>query len=234
MKRNWQSIMVIVVLILALGVTSGMLISDLRQAAVTDQDTGVQLASQATVICPSYLTYAQQTALEKGTGLEGVDFIYVERQTGLDAVFLMAIAWQESSLNGIPGTNSWATNYNNVMSLGITTKDPDRTHYATKTLNVLATAQWLVRGYLHTGAPYYHGGLTQWEIGQSYAWDGSWAAGVTGYIKTIEGKLAAQQRMQRWCVKIGLFQPNVVWDDTYNRIGWSFYKINSATAVAGR
>ena len=63
-----------------------------REPAV---ETGTQLASQVTVLYPSTLTYVQQTALEKGTGLAGVDFIYVERQTGIDALTLMAIAADE-------------------------------------------------------------------------------------------------------------------------------------------
>lgn len=201
---------------------------------VTTLPTGVQLASQMTVLCPSYMTYADQTRIERGTGLEGVDFIYVERQTGLDAVFLMAVAWQESSKDGVPGTNYWAVNYNNIMSLGITTTNPDRTHYTSKTANVLATAQWLIRGYLTVGAPYYHGGLTQYEIGKSYAWDGSWATGVTNCINDIEAKLTDTQRMKRWCVKTTLFQPDVIWDYEHTVVGWSFYKANKLPIISGR
>jgi beta-N-acetylglucosaminidase len=168
--------------------------------------------------------------LEKGTGLEGVDFIYCEQKTGLDAVFLMAVAAHESAW----GSNSWAKNYNNIMSLGITSTDPDRTKYASKTLNVLITAQWLLRGYLTVGAPYYKGGLTQWEIGQSYASDGSWARGVTAMITSIESRLSEEQRMRRLMVKTGTFQPDVVWDYTHEVVGWSLYKIQNNKTIAGR
>ena len=205
-----------------------------RERVISVDEIGVQLASQSTVICPSYMTYADQTRLEKGTGLEGVDFLYVEKKTGLDALFLMAIAKHESSENGIPGTNYWAKNYNNIMSLGITQSNPDRTHYATKTLNVLVTAQWLVRGYLNTEAPYYHGGLTQWEIGQSYASDKSWAQGVTNAMKYYEGQLTETQRMKRTMVKTGIFTPDVVWDDIHTVFGWGWYKTNKATVTVGR
>jgi hypothetical protein len=205
-----------------------------KQKTISVEDVGVQLASQTTVLCPSYMTYADQTRLEKGTGLVGVDFLYVEKKTGLDAIVLMAIAKHESSVGGVPGTNYWAKTYNNIMSLGITAVNPDRTHYATKTLNVLATAQWLVRGYLHTGAPYYHGGLTQWEIGQSYASDGSWAKGVTNAIKYYEGKLTEEQRMKRQLVKTGIFTPDVKWDYTHLVFGWGWYKTNKATVTVGR
>jgi hypothetical protein len=206
---------------------------------VTPQQTDVQLASQTTVVCPSYLTYADQTRLEKGTGLEGVDFIYVEKKTGLDALFLMAIAKHESSernANGVmvPGTNYWARTYNNIMSLGVTAVNPDRTYYPTKTQNVLATAQWLLRGYLVKGAPYYHGGLTQWEIGLSYASDGSWAKGVSDAIAYYEAKLSETQQMKRLMVKTGTFQPDVVWDYEHLVTGWALYKINKNKVIAGR
>jgi hypothetical protein len=197
---------------------------------VTPQQTDVQLASQTTVICPSYLTYADQTRIEKGTGLEGVDFLYVEQKTGLDAVFLMAVAAHESAW----GTNYWAKNYNNIMSLGITSADPDRTKYASKTLNVLITAQWLLRGYLTVGAPYYKGGLTQWEIGQTYASDGSWARGVTAMITSIESRLSEEQRMRRLMVKTGTFQPTVTWDYEHEVVGWSLYKVQNNKTIAGR
>lgn len=205
-----------------------------KQTVISVDEIGIQLASQATVICPSYMTYVDQTRLEKGTGLEGVDFLYVEKKTGLDAIFLMSVAKHESSQNGIPGTNYWAKTYNNIMSLGITQSNPDRTHYATKTINVLTTAQWLVRGYLNTEAPYYHGGLTQWEIGQSYASDGSWAAGVTSAIKYYEGLLTETQRMKRTLVKTGIFTPDVVWDEIHTVFGWGWYKTNRATVTVGR
>ena len=193
-------------------------------------ETGTQLASQVTVLFPSYLTYAQQTALEKGTGLEGVDFIYVERQTGIDALTLMAIAAHESAW----GSNYWATNYNNVMSWGISDSSPDRTRYSTKTLNVLIAAQGLKRLYLSPSAKYYGGSLTLWGINKYYASDKGWADGVNTILKQLEVMLSEEQRMKRWSNKVGLFTVPTTWDAETKRLGWAFYKMNNATAVAGR
>ena len=201
-----------------------------RPVALIPSSTGVQLATQTTIFCPSYISYDDQTRLEKGTGLAGVDFLYVERQTNIDALILMAIAVHESTW----GTNYWTRIYNNVMSLGITTKNPDRTYYASKTMNVLATAQWLARAYLSPDGKYYHGGLTQWEIGQSYASDGSWATGVTHVLTELESKLSELQRMKRWCTCTTLFSANVVWDYEHLITGWALYKANKAKIVAGR
>jgi len=230
---RWLSVLCVLIIVAAVGL-GGFLLGKRSQppvvTPVAELPTGVQLASQMTVLCPSYLTYADQTRIEKGTGLAGVDFLYVESKTGIDAVFLMAVAAHESAW----GNNFWAKNYNNVMSLGITDSNPDRTHYTSKTANVLATAQWLIRGYLTVGAPYYHGGFTQYEIGKSYASDGSWASGVTAQINAIEAKLTETQRMKRWCVKTTLFQPDVIWDSVHTTVGWSFYKANRLPIISGR
>lgn len=228
------AVLFLTVIIVAGGYFAGYLLGRKSQptvvAPVTTLPTGVQLASQMTVLCPSYLTYADQTRIEKGTGLEGVDFIYVERQTGIDAVTLMAIAAHESSW----GNNSWAKRYNNVMSWGISDSDPDRAYYDTKTANVLAAAKGLKRLYLSEDATYYGGDLTLYGVNKYYASDKGWAAGVLAIVKQIEAKLTQEQQMKRWCVKVGLFAVPVTWDEVTKKIGWSFYKMNQAPAIAGR
>ena len=196
----------------------------------TPEDTAIQLASQTTVLFPSTLTYVQQTALTKGTGLANVDFIYVERQTGIDALTLMAIAAHESAW----GTNNWSKRYNNVMSWGISDSDPDRGYYDTKTQNVLAAAKGLKRLYLSEDATYYGGDLTLFGINKYYASDKNWATGVLAIVKQLEAKLSEGQRVKRWCVKTGLFTPDVVWDEIHIVVGWSLYKTNNAPAIAGR
>jgi len=197
---------------------------------VPSPDTATQLASQTTVLFPSTLTYVQQTALTKGTGLANVDFIYVERQTGIDALTLMAIAAHESAW----GSNYWATKYNNIMSWGISDSNPSRYTYQTKTLNVLAAAQGLKRLYLSPDATYYGGSLTLWGVNKYYASDKGWADGVNAILKQLEAKLTEQQQMQRWMTKTELFAVPVTWDYEHIVTGWVTYKANIATAVAGR
>ena len=137
---SWLMWLALVLLAFTVGASCYVIlerVSEVPAPVVETPDTSIQLASQVTVLYPSTLTYAQQTALEKGTGLAGVDFIYVERQTGIDALTLMAIAAHESAW----GSNYWATNYNNVMSWGISDSSPDLMRYSTKTMNVLIAAQ---------------------------------------------------------------------------------------------
>ena len=196
----------------------------------TTPDTAIQIASQTTVLFPSTLAYVQQTALTKGTGLANVDFIYVERQTGIDALTLMAIAAHESAW----GSNAWAVKYNNIMSWGISDSNPSRYTYQTKTLNVLAAAQGLKRLYLSPDATYYGGSLTLWGVNKYYASDKGWADGVNAILKQLEAKLTEQQQMQRWMTKTELFAVPVTWDYEHIVTGWVTYKANIATAVAGR
>jgi beta-N-acetylglucosaminidase len=142
----------------------------------------------------------------------------------------MGIAAHESAW----GSNAWSKRYNNVMSWGISDSDPDRAYYPTKTLNVLAAAQGLKRLYLTEGATYYGGDLTLWGVNKYYASDKGWADGVVAIIKILEQTLTETQRMKRWCVKTGLFQPNVAWDDVHTVVGWSLYKTNNNKTVMGR
>ena len=230
---SWLMWLALVLLAFTVGASCYVILERVQEVpapVVETPDTATQLASQVTVLFPSYLTYAQQTALEKGTGLAGVDFIYVERQTGIDALTLMAIAAHESAW----GSNYWAKTYNNVMSWGISDSSPDRTRYSTKTMNVLIAAQGLKRLYLSPSAKYYGGALTLWGINKYYASDKGWADGVNGILKQLEALLSEEQRMKRWCNKVGLFTVPTTWDAETKRLGWAFYKMNNATAVAGR
>lgn len=232
--RSTATWVLVALLCVTLGVGGYSIGHATEQAAVvpvaTPEDTAIQLASQVTVLFPSVLTYVQQTALEAGTGLSGVDFIYCERQTGIDALTLMAIAAHESAW----GSNAWAKRYNNVMSWGISDSDPDRGYYDTKTQNVLAAAKGLKRLYLSEGATYYGGDLTLFGINKYYASDTNWAAGVLVIVRQLEAKLSEGQRVKRWCVKTGLFTPDVVWDEIHTVVGWSLYKTNQNPAIAGR
>ena len=225
--KTWVLLAWLLALIL---IGAGMFYAGRMSVRTPTPETGAQLASQTTVLFPSTLTYAQQTALTKGTGLAGVDFIYVERQTGIDALTLMAIAAHESAW----GSNYWATNYNNVMSWGISDSSPDLTRYSTKTMNVLIAAQGLKRLYLSPSAKYYGGAITLWGINKYYASDKGWADGVNAILKQLEAKLTEEQRMKRWMMKTGLFSVPVTWDYEHLVTGWVTYKANNATAVAGR
>ncbi len=238
MKR---SLLVLLVLLLTLGalggagyLTTAMLDQQSTAKTATPDVVAVQLASQVTIVCPSYMTYADQTRLEAGTQFVGCDFLYVERETGIDALTLYALAVHESGWHG----NYWSKTYNNVMSFGISDTNPDRTHYATKTANVLATARYLKKEYLTAGGRYYHAGQTLWCINYYYCpntrMSYAWADGVNSVLKELAAKLTIEQRMRRWCVNTGLFTLPVTWDYTHETIGMSLYKINNAAVVAGR
>jgi hypothetical protein len=189
---------------------------------VTIEDTALQLASQTTILCPSYLSYADQTRLTQGTGLAGVDFIYVERATGIDALTLMAIAAHESAW----GSNHWAKEHNNVMSWGISDTNPDQVVFETRSLNVFIAAAGLKRLYLEATGLYWGGAPTLYGINKYYATDKGWASAVLSIVAELEGRLREEQRMKRWCVKTSLFTFDVVWDYEHLVTGFALYKIH--------
>ena len=142
----------------------------------------------------------------------------------------MAIAAHESAW----GSNSWSVKYNNVMSWGISDSNPDRSRYDTKTLNVFYAAQGLKKLYLTESGRYYGGELTLWGVNKYYASDKNWANAVNAILKDLESKLTEEQRMKRWMTKTGLFSVPVTWDYEHLVTGWTTYKANNATVVAGR
>lgn len=223
----------VIILILAFSIVSffgGYSIGTRYPLTTETPETGIQIASQTTVLYPSTLTYNQQKAILSGTGLSDVDFIYVERQTGIDAITLISIAAHESDW----GTNYWAKTYNNVMSWGISDSNPDREKYATKTMNVYVAAMGLKKLYLDPSGKYYGGGLTLWHINHYYASDKYWADGVNKIVLSVESLLPEVQRMKRYMMKTTLFTSDVLWDYEHLITGWTFYKANKAPAIAGR
>lgn len=238
-QRHHQAVIVICLLICLAGAYYGGYLTG-RPIIPTPSETGAQLASQTTVLFPSTMTYAQQAAITKGTGLAGVDFLYVEKKTGIDALSLMSIAIMESTdiKTHVWGTNYWANTYNNIMSFGISSVNPDRTKYKTKTENVYVAAKFLKEQYLTKGGEFYHNGSTLWDVNYYYC-PGSrgslaWANGINTIITELEAKMSYEQRMKRWCVKTQLFTPSVKWDYEHIVTGYSLYKANNSAVISGR
>jgi hypothetical protein len=200
---------------------------------------GVQLASQVTILYPSYLTYNQQKMLLQKTLLAKVDFIYIERriyeETGIyvDALTIMAICAHESGW----GSNHWATQHNNPMSWGINEHNPDQTIYPSATYGVYIAVRGLVSLYYKVGAPYYS--LTLWNMNKYYcpssAASLAWANDVDEIYDALEAKLTPEQQMRRWAGKTGLIDVPTDWlNDATHRLGWALYKTNKAVATTGR
>lgn len=235
-KHVWSIVALVLVAVL---VVSSLLLLIVRPLA-NEPETGAQLASQTTVLFPSTMTYAQQVAITKGTGLAGVDFLYVEKKTGIDALSLMSIAIMESTnaKTHVWGTNYWANTYNNIMSFGISSVNPDRTRYKTKTENVYVTAKYLKEQYLTKGGEYYHNGSTLWDVNYYYC-PGSreslkWANTIQDILASLENKLSYEQRMKRWCMKTTLFATPVKWDYEHLVVGYALYKANNSDVIKGR
>lgn len=209
------------------------------EAVIAEQVIAVKLASQVTVLYPSYLTYAQQKALLRVTGLADVDFLYVEKriygETGIyvDALTVMAICGYESGW----GSNHWSQEHNNPMSWGVSATNPNQTVYPSRTYGVYIAVRGLVSLYYSVGAPYYS--LTLWDMNKYYcpgsAESLSWANEVNVIVKELEATLTPEQKMRRWCNKTGMLDVPTDWsNDATHRVGWIMYKADSAVVTAGR
>lgn len=214
--------------------------TEIKTDAQIDADfrTDAQIVSDTTVLFPSYLTYDQMRKITKGTGLESIDFIYAEKNTGIDALTLIAIAAHESAW----GSNYWAKTYNNVMSWGVSDTNPDRTYYKTKLENVIYTGKELNKLYLSETGVFYHG-CTLWDICVHYCptkdstgkLTYSWAKGVTDLRTELENKyLTEPQRVKRWAVKTGLISPPYDWTQNKLDIIYILYKVNLNKVTLGR
>ena len=208
------------------------------EAVIAEQVTAVKLASQVTVLYPSYLTYAQQGRILKPTLLSKVDFIFIEKlihaETGIyvDAVTIMSICAHESGW----GSNHWAVEHNNPMSWGID-ETPDQTVYPSPTYGVYIAVRGLVSMYYKPGAKYYS--LTLWDMNKYYcpssAASLTWANDIDDIYKSLEATLTPEQLMRRWCNKTGMLDVPTDWsNDATHRMGWIFYKANNAVVTAGR
>jgi len=241
--RQGPTWLVVAILCVTLGVGGFSLGRTTEQAAVapveTPEQTAVQLASQVTVLYPSYLTYSQQKRLLQKTLLSRVDFIYIERriyeETGVyvDALTVMAICAHESGW----GSKHWATEHNNPMSWGVSDSNPDQTVYPSATYGVYIAVRGLVSLYYKPGATYYS--LTLWDMNKYYcpgsAESLAWANGVDAIVKELEAKLTPEQLMRRWANKTGLLDAPTDWsNDATHRLGWALWKVQNSPVVAGR
>lgn len=135
---------------------------------------------------PSGLTAEELAQRLNGTALALVasDFIQAEADTGVNALFLAALAAHESSW----GTSDLARTKQNLFGFTAYDAAPDESaaSFASWSACIAYVARYLADEYLTPGGAYYDGG-TLASIGSLYASDPLWAS----QILTIWGELTA-------------------------------------------
>ncbi|MGC8749209.1 MAG: glucosaminidase domain-containing protein, partial [Candidatus Kapaibacteriota bacterium] len=162
------------------------------------KETTTQLASTITVLRPSFMNITQIETFLKNTGLAGYGraFLEAEKQSGIGADYLVAIACHESGY----GTNTWWRYWNNPFSWGITDSGPNSEAYKIRQMSkeeaIVYIAKQIKSLYLTPGAPYYSG-ETLSAINKYYASDPNWASSIitihTSLVKNLPENIKAKQ-----------------------------------------
>ncbi|MGC9001218.1 glucosaminidase domain-containing protein [Caldisericum sp.] len=172
-----------------------------KQQTEVPKETATQLASTITVLRPSFMSVLQIEAFLKGTGLAGYGkaFLEAEKQSGIGADYLVAIACHESGY----GSNYWWKYWNNCFSWGITDSGANSEAYKIKQMTkeeaIVYIAKQIKSLYLTPGAPYYSG-ETLAAINKYYASDQNWASSVIAIHNSLVKNLPEEIRAKQWIV----------------------------------
>ena len=193
------TILMLTVVILILSIALGFLIFKLEyKPAELPEETAIKLAKTITVLRPSFLDAQTINNYVKNTGLAGFGnaFMEAEKQSGIGADYLLAIAIHESGW----GSNYWWKYWNNCFSWGITDSGSNSEAYKVKKMSkydaIVYIAKQIKALYLTKGSAYYKG-ETLSAIGIYYASDRSWASTVisinANFAKTLTEKIKSKQ-----------------------------------------
>lgn len=193
------TILMLTVVILILSITLGFLIFKFEYEPMKlPEETAIELAKTITVLRPSFIDIKTIDNYVKNAGLYGYGnaFMEAEKQSGIGADYLLAIAIHESGW----GSNDWWKSWNNCFSWGITDNGPNSEAYKVKNMSkydaIVYIAKQIKALYLTRGGAYYKG-ETLSAIGTYYASDGSWASAVisinANFVKTLTEEVKSKQ-----------------------------------------
>ncbi|NLH62467.1 MAG: hypothetical protein GX452_13795 [Ignavibacteriales bacterium] len=124
-EKAFYRILIILLTIVLCVMTCITITQKIAEKPGTINETAVELAKTITVLRPSFMTASQLESIVKGTGLAnyGWAFLEAEKQSGIGADYLLAIAIHESGW----GSNDWWKTWNNYVYTGYYRSSPERT-----------------------------------------------------------------------------------------------------------
>lgn len=200
-EKAFYRILIILLTIVLCVMTCITITQKIAEKPGTINETAVELAKTITVLRPSFMTASQLENIVKGTGLAnyGWAFLEAEKQSGIGADYLLAIAIHESGW----GTNDWWRVWNNCFSWGVTDKGPNSEAYYVKTLSkgdaIVYIAKRIKELYLTKGGAYYSG-ETLSAIGKYYASDTAWASSVISIHAKVVKDLPENIKAKQWAM----------------------------------
>lgn len=147
---------------------------------------------------PSELESHNIDKLIEGTQIEGMGytFIQAEKESKINALFLLALTKQESHW----GNSNFGMNRNNLTGYNAQTLNPSRARsFNTKDENVLETAKLLNEQYLNKSGLYYRG-LSIYNVNTNYCQDKdnkpltSWSTNINSIAKTLGNNIHNTQK----------------------------------------
>lgn len=151
----------------------------------------VTISSDATIVAekvdinsndltqPSHATYEDMFRMLEGTNLQIISqtFVDAEKQYGVNAIALAAIAGEESGY----GKSYLARNYNNLTGIAVYNENCNGRSFSSWSECIMETARLLAENYLVENGKYYNGGKGFVDVNYNYSANSKWA-GNCSYI----------------------------------------------------
>lgn len=121
----------------------------------------------------SHATYEDMFRMLEGTNLQIISqtFVDAEKQYGVNAIALAAIAGEESGY----GKSYLARTYNNLTGIAVYNENCNGRSFSSWSECIMETAKLLSENYLVEDGKYYSGGKGFIEVNQKYSSNSEWA-----------------------------------------------------------
>lgn len=132
----------------------------------------------------SNVSIDQLKTILKDTGLSGLEHAYInaEEETGVNAIFLIALTAEESAW----GRSNRAKKDNNMSGYKVYTASSKGESFKSKEESILTTANLIKKHYLSDDGNYYHG-KTIYDVNKNYCTTGgySWSNNIIAISKDL-------------------------------------------------
>jgi beta-N-acetylglucosaminidase len=155
-------------------------VHEVSRGAVVDRNLKIESASRATV---EEINYAL-----RGTKLSGLGecFIKAEMDYGINALFLTALAIEESGW----GTSNYAVYRNNLFGLGAYTENPNKAMYFSSKASCIDNAGKILKSdYATSTGRCYRGGDIQ-DVSRVYSSNSNWVRNILRIMSELDNERA--------------------------------------------
>lgn len=151
-------------------------------------------AYSVNLLAKSGLTQEWIDRLVENTALAGLGQAYIdaEKETGVNALFLLAISIHESDW----GASRFAVERNNIFGFQAYTHDPDAAmFFDSKEDCIMIVARYLRDNYLNPEGKYYKGPGVK-DVNRCYATDPAWHVAVERYMNMLLERILVESSMK--------------------------------------